>query len=232
MVANLQVPHLGTGLYTPREVASFAKVRTQTLNRWFFGDARGEPALRPRIRFENVERDDRLLTFHDLIEAVAVRTMRKSCEGKIELLHIRDVVNECEERGLTSPLARQHTLYWFSNRLILKTSDSDYIGLKPGTDKSQLYHGVIIEPFLKEVTFDGGLAQVWTPLSSANFAVKLDADRRFGMPIIEPGGLLVSALTDAVLSEGSIDSAAAAFDLSVEAVLLALKYEEYLMSPA
>ena len=227
VTANLQVPQIGTGLYTPQEAATFAKLRTETFNRWFFEE---EAPLRPRIQPANGER---LVTFWDLIQAVAVRNLRKSPKtSRISLQLIRTVVRECEEKGYEFPLAREHRLYWFSNRLILKTDDDQYIGLKPGTDLNQLYNGIIIEPFLKEVQFIDKLAHTWTPLESAHFSVNLNADRRFGMPIIEPGGILVSALTDAVESEGSIEAAADAFEIETEAVLLALKYHEYLASAA
>jgi uncharacterized protein (DUF433 family) len=128
-------------------------------------------------------------------------------------------------------LARRHTLYWFSNRLILKLDEERYIGLTPKIDKNQLYHGVIIEPFLDEVTFaEDNLAKRWIPLRSKKFEVSLASDRRFGMPTIDPCGILASSLVDAVQAEGSIESAADAFETEPEAVHLALKYAEYLSS--
>jgi len=156
---------------------------------------------------------------------------------RISLQHIRDVVGECEGMGITSPFARRHTLYWFSDRLILRTDDSrtggeQYIGLSAGVDKDQLYHGAIIRPYLEDVYYGSDkMARRWTALSSANYRVVLDSDRRFGMPIIEPDGVLVSALIDAIESEGSTQQAARAFDIRPEAIDLAIKYQEYL-SPA
>lgn len=232
MVEDIQVRHIGTGLYTPREAALFAKLRTQTLNRWFFGNAHGGRALTPRLHAEGVDREERVLTFEDLIQAVAVRNLRKSAVGKIELPHIREVVDACENIGLYRPLAKEHTLYWYSNRLILLTETGDYVGLKAGVDKSQFYAPSIIEPYLQEIKFIDGLAHSWTPLESGDLSIRLDSDRRFGMPMVEPHGILVSALTDAVNAEGSIEAAAESFEIETAAVLLALKYQEYLMSAA
>ncbi len=233
MVATVTVPRLGTGLYHPREAAFFAKLRTETFNRWFFGNARGAAALRPKITPTSDDREDRLVTFVDLIQAVAVRTVRTSDKGsRITLDHVREVVAECESQGIHFPLAKKHAIYWYSNRLVLKIGKDTYIGTKPGIDKSQLYHGLIIEPFLKEVTFSGDYAQSWTPLKSHRFRISLNADRRFGMPVVEPGGILVSAISDAVSAEGSIERAAHAFETEPEAIRLALKYQEYLASPA
>ena len=235
-MVTVEAPQLiGVGLYTPREAARFTKLRTGTFNRWFYGDAQGQPALKPR--FDSTA-EDRVVTFWDLIQALAVRRVRTSPMGKrISLQHIRDVVGECEGMGITSPFARRHTLYWFSDRLILRTDDSrtggeQYIGLSAGVDKDQLYHGAIIRPYLEDVYYGSDkMARRWTALSSANYRVVLDSDRRFGMPIIEPDGVLVSALVDAIESEGSTQQAARAFDIKPEAIDLAIKYQEYL-SPA
>lgn len=206
----------------------FAKLRTETFNRWLFGNSRGEAALRP-TKLTSDDPDERVVTFVDLIQAVAVRTLRTSEVGsRITLEHIRNVVDECENENIKFPLARKHTLYWYSDRLILKTDQDSYIGLKAGIDKNQLYHGLIVEPFLREVKFADGYAQSYTPLKYGDYQINLNAERRFGMPVVEPGGILVSALTDAVSAEGSIDRAADAFEIAPEAVEAALKYREFL----
>ena len=100
-MVTVEAPQLiGVGLYTPREAARFTKLRTGTFNRWFYGDAQGQPALKPR--FDSTA-EDRVVTFWDLIQALAVRRVRTSPMGKrISLQHIRDVVGECEGMGITS----------------------------------------------------------------------------------------------------------------------------------
>jgi uncharacterized protein (DUF433 family) len=217
------------GLYTPQEAATFAKLRLQTFNRWFYGNAQGDRVIRPRLNSS-----DRIVTFSDLMQAVAVRTLRQNPKGsKVPLQQIREVVEQCEKKGVTSPLARQHTLYVFGGRLILRTASDDYIGLASGVDKGQLYQGKIIEPFLEEVRFGSdSIVDQWSPLSSKKYRISLDANRRFGLPIVEPGGVLVNALVEAVASEGSIKAASEAFEVDEEAVQLAWKYQEYLSQAA
>jgi uncharacterized protein (DUF433 family) len=195
------------------------------LKRWLYDE---DPVMTPRF-------ESRIVTFRDLIQVVAVRTLRRSEKGaKLTLQYIRDTVRSAErEHRIKYPLAREHTMYVYANRLILKVGDHDYVGLQPGVDKDQLYHHRIIEPFLTEVRFDTeGVADQWTPLRSKNFWVSLDANRRFGMPIIEPLGMLVWPVADAVTSEGSIQAAADVFNVDVEAVELALKYRYDYLSPA
>jgi uncharacterized protein (DUF433 family) len=221
----------GIGLYTPREAAWLARVRTQTFNRWFFGDAHGSRVLDPRLESSP---GDRVVTFWDLIQAVAVRTLRANVHGaRLSLQHIRTVIKSAErDYSIKYPLARKHTLYVYSNRLILRIGD-EYIGIEPGVDKDQLYHHKIIAPFLEELEFDHDkMADQWTPLRSENYYISLDANRRFGMPIVEPSGLLVESLTDAVDAEGSIEAAADAFEVETEAVNLAVKYRYDYLPPA
>lgn len=222
---------VGIGLYTPTEAARLARVRTQTFNRWFFGDGHGSSVLDPRL---GNDPDERVVTFWDLIQAVAVRALRANAQGsRLSLQHIRTVIELAErDYSIRFPLARKHTLYVYSNRLILRLGD-EYIGIEPGVDKDQLYHHKIIEPFLEELEFDHDkMADQWTPLRSQNYHISLDANRRFGMPIVEPNGLLVESLSDAVDSEGSIEAAADAFEVEAEAVNLAVKYRYDYLSPA
>lgn len=234
MVATQAKLSCGMGLYTPAEAALYAKLRTATFNRWFFGNNRGSAALNPRIQQNHGER---VVTFWDLIQAVGVKRLRTGPEGsRITLDHIRAVVERCQERGLNYPLAQNHKLFWFSNRLILRTdrtAEGEYIGLIPGTDLHQLYANELIEPYLEEVCFgDDGMAETWTPLEHKGYEVVLSSKLRFGLPIIKPGCILVSALVDAVDAEGSIEAAAEAFETEAGAVRLALKYNEYLSSAA
>jgi len=184
-------------------------------------------------RFEGAPSSDRVVTFWDLIQAVAVRSLRFDPKAKkISLGHIRSVVAECEKRGIRYPLAADHTLYVFGSRLVLKTSEGVYIGAD-GVDRDQMYAGQIVEPFLREISFDGErMAESWKPLESSRYQVLLDPMMRFGLPRVSPGNILVESLTQAVASEGGISEAARAFETLEEAVLLALKYQELLSSAA
>ncbi|MEM8835094.1 MAG: hypothetical protein AAGD00_04660, partial [Planctomycetota bacterium] len=145
---------MGIGLYSPREAARFARVRTQVFNRWFFGQSgSSEPVLRAQLSDQSDEH--RLVTFWDLVQAVGVRTLRHSELGaRVPLQHIRRIARVAEkEYELEYPFARQHKLFVFNNRVILLTESGDYIGLDPNIDKDQLYEGKIILPYLEELDF-------------------------------------------------------------------------------
>jgi len=215
---------IGEGIYTPSEAARMARMPTQMFNRWFYASADREPVLTPR--FDDVA-GERVVCFWDLIQAVGVRNLRTHRAGqKLSLQNIRQSIQIVKsEYEIDFPLARKHTLYVYANRLILRIGD-DYIGLDKKIDKDQLYHHAIIAPYMQEIQFDTkSMAQQWQPLESKHYSVQLRGDRRFGMPTIEPGGILVEALAEAAEAEGSIEAAAEAFDTKSEAVNLARKYQ-------
>lgn len=220
---------LGMGLYTPAEAARYVKVRPRSLKRWLWGDQSrdGRPVVAPELPVRDGEH---VVTFHDLAQTLSIRSLRtkRPERDSISLQKIRQVVQMAtDEFDLSMPLARNHTLYAYADRLILRIDDN-YIGLERGVDKHQLYHHVVIEPYLHEIKFhpETGLANQWRPLTSGEFAVVLDPQRRFGHPIIEPSGLLVDRIVDTVLAEGSLQAAAEAHEIDIEAVRLALKYSE------
>ncbi len=226
----MDIARPGIGLYTPAEAAMYTRLRLETFNRWFFDSDRGQPVLEPELP----NASPRVVTFRDLIEANAVRTLRQHPKGRrVPLQHIRTILNQCKELGIYHPLAQRHTLYVFGTRLILRMGEGQYVGLDPKIDAGQLYHGKIIEPFLNELEFDEhGMAKNWSPLQRGKYRVILDPDRRFGLPIIDPGGILVRALVDAAIGEGDEELAAQSFGIEPDAVRLAIKYTEHLAPAA
>lgn len=219
--------NLGVGLYTPVEAAYLSKARPETFNRWFYGSTRGDRVVKPTRGCE-----EKVITFTDLMQAVAIRTLRQSPKAKgISLQDIRAAVAECERIGYQNPLASPHSLYAFGKRLIIRLKNGDYVGLLR-EDKGQIHEGLIIEPFLNEVDYDEDYMYRWTPMTLGDCKVVLDKNRRFGMPCIEPYGILASALVESACAEGSIECAADSHLVSVDAVRLALKYHESLQPAA
>lgn len=222
MVAKALEDKLGIGLYTPAEAARYARVPTQTLTRWLWGNAAGPAVVRPQL-----EGDDKIVTFWDLIQMVAIRQLRQDNEGRrVPLQHIREVVDMArEDFNLPYPLARDHTIYVYDKRLLIQIGDQ-LIGTKKGLDRGQHYEHKIMEPFLTELEFGkDDLAESYEPLTMGEKRVRLAKDRRFGQPVIEPYGILASTLVDAVVAEGSVDAAAAAYEVDPVAVRLAQKWE-------
>ncbi len=223
----------GVGLYTPAEAAFLTRTRPETLNRWLFGDSKGAGVVTPR--FEGSQQ--RIVSFTDLMQVVAIRTLRQSPKAKaITLQHIREVVAECAERGYDYPLAKRHTLYAFGNKLLLRIQNQDgedvYTGVA-NKDRDQLFQNPIIEPFLSEVEYgQDDLMFCWKPMQLGDYRIVLDKNRRFGMPLVEPYGISAFTLAESAQAEGSIEAAADSHEVSRDAVSLALKYVDSLTPAA
>jgi len=84
----------------------------------------------------------------------------------------------------------------------------------------------IVPSLLEGVEFDNkGQAARWYPDKVGAPRVVIDPRRQFGHPIVDLGGVQTSVLADAFRAEGSIESVARWFELPVEAVEQAVKFE-------
>lgn len=215
---------LGVGLYTPAEAAHFVRARPEALARWVYGNLRGDAVLRPRF-----DDPDKTITFVDMIQTLAIRAVRTQ-QRRIPLQKVREaVLGAINDYDVAYPLAMRHRLFAFQNSVVIKLDETNIVGLS-GPDRNQRLLVPIVEPFLDEISFSDsdGLAETWTPMKFNDYVVQLDARYRFGQPVIQPGMILVDSLAAAAVSEGSIEAAAEEFETSVDAVKLALKYQDSL----
>ena len=217
---------IGQGVYTASDAARFARVRPRTLRRWFWGEAGCEPILRAEFAV-----GEELLSFVNLVEAIAVRNLRLRREARaVPLPALRDALRFAEsEFAAAHVLARPHRLFAFDGKVWIDWQ-GEIIGLSAG-DRAQILEHRVVEPYLEELSFgpENGFAVRWEPLQRKGHAIVLDPARRLGHPIIDRYGVLASTLAESVESEGGIDEAAWAHGVDRDAVVLALKYaDEYL----
>jgi uncharacterized protein (DUF433 family) len=215
----------GVGLYTTVEAARLIRARPQAVARWIHGDRQGEAV----INAERMGDADRTVTFLDLMQALAIRQVRRQ-HPEVPLGRIRDAVKEAQEQyRMVAPLAhREHRLFVFDRTLVIRIGE-DTVGLA-GADRRQGLMTRIVEPFLSAIRHDeaSGLANEWIPDSSHGFEVVLRPQFRFGQPHLRPSNILTSELASAAIAEGSVDAAASAFDLPPEAIRLAWRFEDSL----
>ncbi|MCW5755597.1 MAG: hypothetical protein KIT24_12895 [Phycisphaeraceae bacterium] len=212
---------LGVGLYTAAEAAMYVRARPEAISRWVHGNAKGERVVRPQFDTNS----ERVITFVDMVQALSVRAVRTQAKS-VPLPAIRDAVRKAEdEHGIQYPLARRHLLFYFDKSVFIKLNGSDSIVGLTSKDIGQHLLRPIVEPYLEEISFDDdGLAETWTPMSSGDLSIRLDPAVRFGQPIVAPLNILASTLSEAVVTEGSIEAAAEAHGVDRSAVLLAVKY--------
>jgi hypothetical protein len=229
---------IGVGVYSVAEAAFYARVSTQTMNRWVFGDSRGDPVIERQLSTPS----EKAVTFLDFIQTLAVREIRN--RHRLSLQKIRQGVDAARERySIEYPLACNHSIYLFSDQRgeghgeIVIRLPSEKVGVAEqcvqltGKAKGNLMIIQVVEMFLKNIQFDPktGLASEYSPLSDEGASITLNPHRRFGEPIVNPGGYTAETLWHATNTEGGIEAAAEAYGVSADEVRLANKYYDMLM---
>ena len=108
---------LGVGLYTPSEAAFYSRVAPQKLNRWLFGNRQGSAVATPGL-----PPNERLVTFLDLIQALAIRNIRLN--HRVPLATIREAVQNAEtEYNIKHPLAYEKSVFLYGNDLFIHLKD-------------------------------------------------------------------------------------------------------------
>jgi uncharacterized protein (DUF433 family) len=224
---------LGIGLYTPEEAAFYARVRTDTINRWMFGNARGGRVIEPQVSADG----DKVVTFLDFIQALAIRAIRT--KHKVPLEKIRQAVDLARDKfGIPYPFAVEHTTYLFSDKqdqghgdIILKIKDQ--LVVASGQDQCNLVMNEIAELYMRDLVYDRatGLASRYTAWASPSGGqIVMDPRRRFGEPIVESCGYTAETLWEAYEIEGGVKPAAEAHGVSEREIELALEYHDFFLN--
>ncbi len=237
MIAELNRPpspiltdcSLGVGLYSPAEAAMYARVKTQTLKRWVFGDGQGEAAFTPQI----TGGEERTVSFLDFIQAMAVRAIRTQFD--IPLPRIRTAVDLVESTlGILYPFARQHKTYVIregSAKGELAIEINNRVIQISGKLKKQHLIGPIAELYMDKVEFGtDGLACEYTAWKAGPDSIRMNPHLRFGEPIVAGCGYTARALWEAVQNEGSIKDAAEAYGVPEKQIRLACEYFDHLIN--
>ena len=210
------------GIFTAAEVALFAKLHPTTVKRWFFSNHMGKAVMPPSGM------DDKTLSFWDLVQAMAVRAIRR--ERNVPLPKIREAVQRAEaDYGLTHIFARPHQTVLFMGDIFIYPKDQEAPVQLTGKRPHQLAIRHLVEPYQRDLAFDAaGLATLFTAFRFADQSVIIDPAIRFGEPFVKSCGYSARTLYEAVLSEGGVTQAAKAFAVDESAVDAAFRYYDSL----
>ncbi|MBL8580621.1 MAG: helix-turn-helix domain-containing protein [Rhizobiaceae bacterium] len=220
---------IGVGLYTPDEAARLLRIPSRKIVRWLRGHEIGgrwyDPLWKPQIQLG----DGKIyLGFRDLME---LRTADAFMQAGVSAILIRRAILEAqkfidEERPLST------TKFMTDGRSVFLeiADDSGDTKLLDLFNKQYAFKR-IIEASLKGVDFEGIAPVRWWPHSRSQRIV-LDPEKSFGQPIDSESGVPTAALSAAAKAEGSPEAAARAWQVPVQSVLRAVKFETELAEAA
>lgn len=226
-MVNEEFRYLCKGIYTISETAKLTGVTWARVRHWIRGDLRNPEGVRtpvPPIVETEYDKPDSIyvLSFLDLIEimmidkfrrwGVSVRAIRRAHESA------KDIFSS------THPFAIQK--FWTDRRDILtyvgnETRDKVLINLR----KDQYELREITKMFIKKIDISKeGISLRWWPMDHSRHVV-LDPERSFGQPIVADEGVPTIILANAVKAERSIERVSMWYNVDLEAVKSAYKYE-------
>jgi len=212
--------YLGHGLYTIAEAAMYARVPPRTLARWLFGGTDRKPAIDPQFG-----RDERVVSFLDLVQSRAIREI--SFQYHVPLAKFQQAIKVAKRKyGLDYPFARKHCTYYHLaiKELVIQPPGSDDFVEVSGTHQGQLLFQ-FTELYLQSLDFDAdGLANNWRVYND----LVINPALRFGEPLLKCG-YSARTIWESIRTEGGIDAAAQAYELSRDDVVSVYRfYVDYL----
>ena len=227
MMVTTSLNLLGKGLYTAREAGFYARIKTQTMKRWVFGNRQGLPVVHAESS-EELEGEP-VVTFLDFVQALAIRAITTAPRGQgISLQKIREAVNTARDLyGVEYPFAKNHNTYLFGSRIVIELTEGEYRSLT-GPRKDQRFFRPVVELYKKRLSFDkDGYASEYCAWESGDLKITMNPKVRFGEPLM-PSGYTATTLWEGVAAEGSIEDAKRVYDVSTEEIELAYAYFDHL----
>ncbi len=218
--------YLGVGLYSFPEAARLIGVESRTLRRWAKEYAHiDRGAVRQHISVipRHFGTDSDILSFLELIELLFVKTFR--AEG-VSMQAIRKAADRAAEMFQTPyPFAVKR--FDTDGKYIFATLQEEATDLEliEELGKGQLAFDRVVKPLFRRLDYQTDALRYW-PMEHTGRVV-LDPKRAFGKPIDSETGVPTEVLYNAVNAEGgqSLEKVAAWYEVPVEAVTAAVKYE-------
>ncbi len=211
--------------YTAGDVASLLSLPTSTVTSWTFGTTYGKPGAKKRFApiIKPADRDERLLSFTNLVEVHVLSALRR--QHKVSLESVRRATHFLrKELGSEHPLAT--TEMRTAGRKLFVNTYGKYVNISE--------HGAQL--LLK--TFEVHLSRVKRqpdgpirlfPFTRVDYEsspkhVAIDPRYRFGRPFLTKSGVELDAVTDRYQAGESIEQLAKEFGCQVAEIEEAIRY--------
>ena len=227
---------LGVGLYSPADAALYARVPTQLLTRWVYGTKSGDSVIEPQVD----DSDDRIITFLDFVQTLAIRRIRQ--ERRISLEKIRQAYHLARDQfGVEYPFALDTTRIGLFGPPRNKAKQEIWICVGENDEGARKYFqltgrkrnnqliGEVVLTYARRLVFDEtGLAREYKAFDTSDGNVLMNPDVRFGEPYLESCGYTARTLFEAYQTEGSLARVAELYGVSERDVTLAIEYFDHL----
>ncbi len=231
---------LGIGFYTTSEAAQLVRMPAQKIRRWLSGhnykigdELRSMPALwAPQLpKFDNHQE----LGFRDLVELRFVNAFVKQGLGLSTIRRCLNYARDCiaDEHPFSTRQFRTdgRTIFFDfveqANAVAATSndnqSDDELRSLLDLKHRQFVFRNVVSQTF-KDLDFDERIVTRWRLLAGKD-SIVIDPRRAFGQPIAAGTGTPTVALDQAVKAEGSVSRVAFLFDLPLQVVRDAMKFE-------
>jgi uncharacterized protein (DUF433 family) len=218
---------LRTGIYTARDAAALIGVPPQKIRAWITGWPRtvSAPILDNDLGWVN-----RRLAF-SFANLMELRFIAFFEGAGVKLNEIRNIMDEARDA-----IRRPHP---FATNIVFKTDGVKIVaeiahrnGVPDLLDlRSRNYEmGVIVYKTLKDgVIYDPkGDAEAWVPRRKIAPNIIIHPRLAFGRPVLKDRGIPTEAIANTARAEGSIEAAAAMFEIPLRRAREAVSFEEHL----
>lgn len=228
---NTAQEFLGLGFYSVADAARLLRMPALNIRRWLAGYSykrNGELHEVPPLWVPDLPKvDDTIeLSFRDLIELRFVNDFTRAGLGLKTIRNCLDYARQVIDSDRPFQTSRFRTdgrTIFLESIARSEEDDSVLLDLK----KHQYAFKRVIERSFQDLDIEADEVARWRPFRGKDTII-VDPERSFGKPIANAYGVPTAALADAVDAEGAPDRVAALFEVSVEAVRDAVKFESEL----
>lgn len=228
---------IGVGTYSLRDAALLLHIRYAKLRRWaagyWYSAIEEDRFSEPVVPGETDELDERILSFHELMELFVIGFFRN--QG-VSMAVIRAARGRAQEMFRSDYPFATERIQTDGIGIFSDMPDVDGVPsgrLKIELSKSQITFRDLVEPFFRtQIDFAAdGLASKYWPLGR-NKPVLLDARRSFGRPIVFRNSTPTFVLYDMRQAGEDLDRIAAWYEVTRDELDAALEYEQSLRTAA
>lgn len=217
----------GIGLYTLQQASRISGAKSSEVSRWLFGYNAGEnKRIPPLWQTQIMDVEEKVIGFRDLME---LRIVKAFSSHGVPIQLIRIALKHAKEIFGTDYPFTSHRFLTDGRSIFYEALDQ---GGEDLTDlvKRQLVFESIIRPQLYQGIVFSSLGQAvrWFPQKGKN--IVLDPEVSFGRPVLTAYGVPTEIIAHAMKVEQDAKTVAVQFEIPVDKIRAAVKFEEQLQA--